>query len=476
MDSIYQNPTMEVDIHRPSDCIKRVVQYRKTVFDKIEKKEPSRIWLKASFRDVKKVIIINSASRSGSSLLFTLLKKIPVIYSLSGESVPFYKLNGFSFDSFSSDEIPPGEMKKKVVRSVLSRDFLSDFSLNQTPRDIFNNNRLLDQYINDLALRFSLQWPQVSFSYELFNNLAKMALGTYKKNNRIFCKEEFYLELLWFLRRAYKAINPYYYDLPIKMIKRKFPRLKIPSGPPNNIVSIEEPPFILLSPSKKVSAEDLLRKSLLLKSSVDCYRMPFIESLFPRAEIKIIYLTRNPLGCINGLYDGWLHRGFFSHNLSFFFHKKKTGPKMLKIAGYSDRQEWGKWWWKYDLPPRWEDYTQYPLERVCAFQWHDANRAMQKYLHKGKKQYCLIRYESLIRSSESRRKEIGKILDFLGMRSDVVRRLELDVLPVIQATKKPQPFRWKRRKGLLVPLLDSPEISKMCVWLGYDKNNLKEWF
>ena len=49
---------MEVDIHRPSDCIKRVVQYRKTVFDKIEKKKnQAEFGLKRLFGTLKKLLL-----------------------------------------------------------------------------------------------------------------------------------------------------------------------------------------------------------------------------------------------------------------------------------------------------------------------------------------------------------------------------------------------------------------------------------
>jgi len=469
---------MKLETEESVDYINKVINFRRDIFDKIASKNPDQIWLNSSLDEVKNVVIINSAPRSGSSLLFAILKDIPNLYSLSGESTPFYKLNGLSSDTFLSDEIPEKFKGVDTYVSGMSRDFLSDFSIASSQNNIFTDNKLLDQYINDLALRFPLQWPQIYFSYDVFRRLARQAFDAYSKNYQKFFKELFYLELLWFLRREYKTINPYYYDIPAEMIKKKFPALLVPLAPPNAVLTIEEPPFILLSPERKVAGRDLADKILLLKSSVDCYRMHFIETLLPNANIKIIYLVRNPTASINGLCDGWLHRGFFSHNLKLFLDKNKmdSRQKMLQISGYSDTYEWGKWWWNYDLPPGWQDYVHSKLEEVCAFQWYSANRAIQEYLNKGQKQYCLINYENIIKNLESRTNEIGKIANFIGIKGDVAKLLVLDKLPIVQATETPQLYRWKKRRDVLLPVLNSPEISEMSGRLGYDKDNIEEWF
>lgn len=468
---------MKMDIENSLDYINKVIDFRIQVFDKIISKNNNQIWRRVSLRDVRSAVIINAAPRSGSSLLFALLRKSPRFYSLSGESVPFYKLNGLSSDSFPSDEVPQELTEETEYAFGMSRDFLSDFSVESNQNEIFEENALLDQYIDDLALRLPLQWPQVSFSYDVFKNLAMQAFDVYRKSHQSFCKEEFYLELLELLRNEYKTINPYYYDIPSAMVRAKFPGLMVPSAPPNSILMIEEPPFILLSPRRKIDEQDLSEKTLLLKSSVDCYRIHFIETLLPSADIKIIYLARNPAASINGLYDGWLSRGFFSHNLKFFFsNTKDLGPKMLAILGYSDRYEWGKWWWKYDLPPGWQDYAQRRLGEVCAFQWYSGNRAIQEYVdNKGKKQHCLVKYENIIGNVESRMTQIGRILDFVGINQNTLNQLQLDKLPIIQATQTPQPYRWKKRESILLPLLDSPKISRMCARLGYDKDRIEEW-
>jgi hypothetical protein len=57
-----------------------------------------------------------------------------------------------------------------------------------------------------------------------------------------------------------------------------------------------------------------------LKSTVNSYKMDFV------------------------LYDGWLHRGFFSHNLRAFSDPGGSNFRGLGIKGYSDIREYGKWW------------------------------------------------------------------------------------------------------------------------------------
>lgn len=467
---------MKLDIESPQTLRARAVDFRKNVFDRIKERCSGALWDKASLRNIKKVLFINSAPRSGSSLLFSILKKIPGIYSLSGESVPFYKLNGLSFGNFDSDEILPDTEIKPNVFLDLSRNFLSDLSFTSSQNDIFHDAALAEEYIENLLLRLPIQWPHICFSYDLLKNLAMEAFVSYRDSHNEFCKEEFYLELFSFLRREYKDINPYYYDVSARMVKSRFSDIEVPAGPPNNILTIEEPPFVILSPGAKITEADMCEKTLLLKSSVDSYRMEFVRSFFPGAHIKTIQLIRNPLGSINGLCDGWLHRGFFSHNLRFSSSTGDTRVALLTIAGYSELSEWGKWWWNYDLPTGWQEYSDKPLEEVCAFQWFSANKAIQTYLDNHKESYCRVRYEDIIKGLESRTRAIEKIIAFIGVPPDCIDRLELDNLPVVQATEEPRPFRWKNRARQLLPLLEKSQIRDASAQLGYDKIKTGEWF
>lgn len=460
----------------PQVYLDKVKAFRENVFKKIAARDKERVWLTASLKDVRKVVIINSAPRCGSSFLFSLLRKITGVYSLSGEATPFYKLNGFSPEYPDSDEIPADLAKKTPCREDFSRDLLSDFSLGAFAEDIVNNDILRNDYLDNLILRFSLQWPVVDFSYDALRKIIIETFSFYRRVNKRFNKEKFYLGLLRRVRAEYPEINPYYYDIPEHLIKEAFPEVEIPAAPPNDILMIEEPPFILLSPRRKVKKEDILEETLILKSSIDTYRMDWMRNIFPNARLKIIYLVRNPLASINGLYDGWLYRGFFSHNLKSFLGSGKVKLRELRIKSYSDRYEWARWWWKYDLPRGWQDYAQRSLEEVCAFQWYSAQECIHKYLADNKASYCLIKYEDIIKDLNSRFMEIEKIINFIGMAGKVTaEKLGLEKMPVVQATRLPRAYRWQEKKDILLPLLDNRRISSMAERFGYDKENPGQW-
>ena len=455
--------------------MRRAVVFRNDVFDKIARKKNGEIFERKALENVKAVCVINSAPRSGSSLLFSILKKIPNTYSLNGESVPLFKLNLPSLEYFSSDAIADEMIDEIVHNSNISRDFLSHLSVAVDPNEVLVDRNLWDEYLDDLTLRFSIQWPQIQFSYSVFRDLAEQAFISYKKNCKTFEVKEFYLLLFKFLRKKYPAINPYYYDMDPDMIKKHFPHLGFPTGPANDVVLIEEPPLILISPNRKLSSTDFKEKTLLLKTTIDCYRMNFIKKMFPNAKLKIIYLVRNPAASINGLYDGWLHRGFFSHNLKNFLVRYKGNSQGLMIKGYSDKYEWGKWWWNFDLPPGWENYIDKSLPEVCAFQWYAANNAISSYIAENKGEHCLVRYEDLVANLKIRTKEMQRIINFMGTNVNTLEELDIGNLPVVQATYPPKPYRWMDKRDMIMSVIVKDEISAMANKLGYNKDNIEKW-
>lgn len=455
------------------DPIARVVGFRKNIFAQIEADDADIVWSSSSLKDVKKVLVILSASRSGSSLLFSALRNLPGIYAPNGECVPFYKLNHFSSDLYVSDEVPKNMMAQAGSDLGFSRDLLSDCSKGTFKDQVSFQDILPKAYGMDLVLRFSLQWPQLSFSYGKFRDLFYQAWESYGRDHAMFDTEEFYLEFLGVLREEYPLINPFYYDIAPQKVRDKFPSLEIPQGPPNDMVMIEEPPFILVPPRREIDACDLSEKTLLLKSSVDCYRMDLIEALFPNAQIHIVHLTRNPLAAINGLYDGWIHRGFFSHNLKNILEENKQ--KGLCIQGYSDRFFWAQYWWNYDLPPGWQEYIGRSLEEVCAFQWWAANNAVEDYLVSKKRDYRRIKHEDIIGDPAGRIEKIKEIVSFASLDEALNHKFSAEDWPVVQATAPPQSFRWKEKATLLKPLLKGRRLDEMARRLGYDVECCQEW-
>ena len=430
--------------------------------------------LKRSLGDVKRVVVINSSSRSGSSLLYALLRKLPGVYALTGEAAPFYKLNTSinGFNIFESDKIPSALLEKVVDYEGLSRDFLSDMHCagGDTPVGEID----VDRYADDLALRFLLQWPDLEFTAEGLRACVFAAFEKYARLSPMFDTENFYITLLKKVAATYPGVNPYYYDINTDKVTINFPHLDIPTGPPSSYFTLEEPPFILLPPGRKATPADLEDKTLLLKSTVDCYRMNLIERIFRNADLRIIHLVRNPAATTNGIYDGWLHRGFFSHNLRPHFQNSGTGSG-LRIKGYSDEYLYGSYWWNFDLPDGWQEYAGRDLIEVCSFQWYSANAEILQNLSQGRRKYCTVRFEDIIKDLGSRREQFERMLDFMGQPTEDIDAVGIDDLPIVQSTLPPQRYRWKKRRHLINRLLDDPMILEMSMRLGYPKEKMEAW-
>jgi hypothetical protein len=428
----------------------------------------------AATTDVRRIIVINSSSRSGSSLLYALLSKLPGVISLTGEASPFYKLNTRldRFNPHESEKIPTALLDEVIDFEGLSEDFLSDMYLQEKAAGIEEID--VENYIDDLMLRFLLQWTDIELYEDELRKIITIAFETYADFNPVFNTENFYLDLLESLSSRWPQINPFYYDIGTDRTALRFPSVEIPSGPPACRFTIEEPPFVLLHPVKRAKADDLRSSTLLLKSTVDCYRMNLLEKLFPNAETRVIHLVRNPAATINGIFDGWHHRGFFSHNLGSCFGNH-LHVRDLKIKGYSDLYSHGKNWWNFDLPAGWQEYADRELLEVCAFQWRSANAEIMEHLASSRKSCCTVHFEEIIRSLESRNLEFAKMFDFMDVPSEGAKTLNLAALPVVQSTLPPQLYRWKKRKDLIERLLDDPKILELSERLGYIKSGIDGW-
>jgi hypothetical protein len=457
-------------MHNIRQTVERIRGFRAGILEKYLKTP----LFQQSLQDVKRVVIINSSSRSGSSLLYALLCKLPQVYSLTGEAAPFYKLNTSlaGFNLFESDKIPAALIDKVIDYQGLSQDFFSD--LHTADNGIRTKDVNLDEYADHLLLRFSLQWTDVDFDRADLKASIDQAFAEYSLKHPIFDTEDFYLLLLEKVIALYPVLNPFYYDISTEKVALHFPFTDIPSGPPNAWFNIEEPPFILQAPRCKATPADLSGKVLLLKSTVDCYRMNLIEKIFPAADIRIIHLVRNPAATTNGIYDGWLHRGFFSHNMQPYF-ENSNDLKGLRIKGYSDLFPFGSSWWNFDLPEDWQTVAEKDLVDVCAFQWHSANAEILRYLSGSERKYCRVHFEEIIRSIGSRAEEFARMLDFMNIPAEQAALLQLDDLPVVQSTLPPQLYRWKKRKDIIARLLDDPKILEMSGQFGYRKESMEEW-
>lgn len=451
-----------------NEIIKNVNERRREIY-KLAK--DNNVWIRHDdeyIKLIKKVLIIVSASRSGSSLMFDLIKRYPNIISTSGEAVPFYKLTSLTSDEKSSDAISELEVLQESKVS-----FFKELSGDLHKYDVIkeeNNSDFIQSYAYQLALRFIIQWPIINFNCEYLVETIKTTLDSTLNNYNTFDKDIVVLNIIIELRKKYTEVNPYYYDIPKEKIEKMLPEIEKPTGPPNLSFLIEEPPFIVIDPITYIAPNIFQNNFLLMKEPVTSYRLKMIKKIFSNAEFYWIHLTRNPAACINGLMDGWLDRGFFSANISNFTNRSF---KKMNIKGYSELDEWSKNWWNFDRPPGWGNMVDRSLAEVCAFQWKANNQAIVEGL-KQEKNKITIKYEDIL-SCETRKNVFKKIENFIGTSTQLSTLLDINHLPIIQSTKKPKMYRWREREGEILNAIDSPEFNKLAYKLGYKKDCMEEW-
>ncbi|MEP6502515.1 MAG: hypothetical protein ABJD97_04255 [Betaproteobacteria bacterium] len=382
---------------------------------------------------VRRVVVVLSSSRGGSSLFKETLALHPRIASLDGELEPLLALSGNGFNHNSdSDRI---ELVAGVAE--LASSILDEISF--ASAEIPDTKLLLRKWTNRLALQFPVLFLDVR-AYRRLEQSLKVALGLFDRGDR---RSE--AELQGLILRAVFGDEPWrisYYD------GHATAGASLHFDEP---LKIEEPPFVVPTLRRRpFAAADVRDSVLLFKSPSDAYRIGMYEQLFPNAEVTYIHLTRGFAQSVNGLMDGWLYPlGFFSHDLS------KISCE-LAIQGYSDRVPFGRNWWKFDLPHNWRKFTRAKLEDVCLNQWYSIHEAI---LQRG---VCTLRvsFEDFIASPAA---VLRRVTDHLGLSA----MAPSSALPVKMATEPPHSRRWHKRGPMLMDLGRRAEVREMMGLLGY---------
>jgi hypothetical protein len=388
-------------------------------------------------RMVRRVVVILSGSRGGSTLLKETLALHPRVASLDGELDPLLALSGNGFNQNSDSDC----IESVANAAELASSILDEISF--ASAEILDPRLLLRKWKNRLALQFPLHFLDGD-AYRRLEQSLEAALGLLEHGDLRSDAEQ--------QRRILSAVfsdEPWrisYYDgHATPGADRHF----------DEALKIEEPPFVAPTLRRRLFAlADTEDSVLLFKSPSDAYRIGMYERLFPRAEVTYIHLTRGFAQSVNGLMDGWLYPlGFFSHDLS------KIGCE-LAIQGYSDRVSFGRKWWKFDLPRNWRRFTGAKLEEVCLNQWYSVHEAI---LQRGA---CTLRvpFEDFVASPAA---VLGRITDHLGLPA-------MDLpggLPVKMATEPPRSRRWHKRGPMLMDLSRRPEVRDMMGLLGYSMDS-----
>ncbi len=401
----------------------------------------------------RRVAVILSASRGGSSLLYRLLSRHPDVYSLGGEETPFCKLWGFQWsgrpgasDAVSSDGAEAARLRG-LAGFMLARSGRAWSAPEPFP---------LEAYAGDCAERIIFQWPEKNLAFEELRDEARRLLER-PRGGKGFNAPGFWAELLAALRRAGIVLDGARYDAALNGAAREERR-----APPFESVCLEEPPFVVPEPRFPLEKADVEGRLLLLKTSADCYRVDLLRALFPRSRILFIHLSRNPAASINGLIDGWLSGGFHSHPAGLVLP--------LEIGGYTVPEEpWTRTWWKFDLPPGWERFRKAPLPEVAAFQWNSAHRHVLGAMEKAPTGDLLrLCYEDLI-EDERFPAALERLARFLGLERGLLPGHRREI-PFIMAVKPPAPGKWRKRLAQIEPLLKRPEVRETAAALGYGES------
>lgn len=385
-------------------------------------------------RLVRRVVVILSGSRGGSSLFKEVLARHPCIASLDGELEPLLALSGNGFNQSSDSDA----LEQVVNAEELTSGILDEISFAST--ELLHTDRLLRKWRNRLPLQFPQHFLDPG-AYARLQRTLEACLSQIDQGDR---RSEADLQRLMLC--AVFNDEPWrigFYD--------GHTAQDLGNGFFDDPLKIEEPPFVVPTLRRRPLAPvDVQDAVLLFKSPSDAYRIGMYEQLFPKAEVTYIHLTRGFVQSVNGLMDGWLYPlGFFSHDMS------RVGCE-LAIPGYSDVVPFGRKWWKFDLPPNWRRFTGSRLEDVCANQWCSVHEAI---LRSG---VCGLRvsFEDFVAAPAP---TLARVAAHLGLPPMVLP----GAFPVRMATEPPRSRRWQKRGPLLLDLSRRPEVREMMGLLGY---------
>ena len=252
-----------------------------------------------------------------------------------------------------------------------------------------------------------------------------------------------------------QGVDPFYYDVPEKDVRARFP-VEPPSGPPTTPDGgelDEITPFCFPPRGPRPTRDELARGVRVVEKSIQsCFRVDFLRAAFPDA--KFVFVVRNPATSIASLMKAWLHpRMFFSYRV----------PETLEIAGYSDRDPWGKDWWNLSLPPGWRELVNLPLHEVCAENWRIHNEgtrdAWAALEHTG--DAVLLRYEDLLANPSAVMERVADVVSL-----PFARAWAEEELPVVMTQSAPDPDKWREHEDEIRSTF--PRVAGVAAGFGYD--------
>lgn len=410
-------------------------------------------------RCASQVIVIGSSSRGGSSIFAEVLRNSRRMLHLRAEINPFFRLHGV--DDPQSDAL----VADTPVPAALGQELGWDCGW---PTNTLQGETDEWRFAVEIAVRLTLQWPSLSFDADTVHRCVQSVLRELRQNHGwptgLFADPpHFHARLISALRVHWPDIQPAAYDLDQRLMAAL--GAGAVSGPVSGPVDfvprgiLEEPPFVLTGPWVVADEERLATHPLVIKTPSNAYRLDWLRRVFASARLRVLHLTRNVGASVNGLYDGWRHPGFHSHEVGG-----------LNISGYTGVVAGADRWWKFDRPVDWQQYASAPLEQVCAFQWRSAHAALLADARvPGREASFRLRFEDALGPLHRQRPALDALEQWLGLPVAAELSAVLSgALPLVMATAQPRQRRWFARIGLLASVLADPANLSIMKELGYD--------
>lgn len=401
---------------------------------------------------VRDLVVVCSSSRGGSSVFGEILRRSPDLLTFSAEINPHVTIPTLGSSGGCDVVADPAPFATGAGLDVLRAEFANDLG---RPAEAV----VFDDFVRHVAWRLTMQWPAEPIDPVAVAGWVDEVLASEPQADPLRDRAGFVLSLLGRMTVAHPSVDAYRYDIADERVAHRFPAAAVPAGPTAEPV-VEMAPFVLPRAWRVASRSEAAATTVVATTPRNAFRLPLLMRAFPNATVRVLHLVRNPAAAVNGLRDGWLHRGFFSC--------RSEVP--LAITGYSDiHPQWGTSWWNYDVPSGWRDWVDRPLTEVCGYQWYAAHESTMSAVATHGLDVHRVAIEDLVADSPERETAIRRLARWFGV--DPTPLLAEETLPVVMPTAPPRPRRWADNADVLTYALRDTALLAMARELGYSDDS-----